>query len=167
MRVSTGMVGRLAAVAAAMLYAGLAAAAVNAWKPEQTIESVVGTGAGSGSDATARLVQRLCQEKRLIEVPSTVVNKVGGGGVLGLTYMAQNAGSSRHLFVTSPTLLTNHIMGKTALNYTDLTPLAQIGTEYVAFSVSADSPLKAGTDLVARVKLGRGRLAHALPTARG
>ena len=153
--------------AAAMLCTAAGFAAGPAWKPEQTVEIVVGTGAGSGSDATARLVQRLFQEKRLVEVPSTVVNRVGGGGVIAITFFVQNAGSGRHLLVSSPTLLTNHIMGKTALTYTDLTPLAQIGTEYVAFSVAADSPLKAGRDLVARLKQDSGALAFALANALG
>jgi len=137
------------------------------WKPAQQVEVIVGTAPGSGSDATARLVQRLLQEKRLIEVPSTVLNKVGGGGVIAATYVAQHAGSGQHLFVTSPTLLTNHITGKTALIYSELTPLAQIGTEYVAFTVSADSPLKTGKDLVARLGKDGGGLSFALANALG
>ncbi len=136
------------------------------WKPAQQVEVIVGTAPGSGSDATARLVQRLLQEKRLIDAPSTVLNKVGGGGVIAANYVAQHAGSGQHLFVTSPTLLTNHITGKTALIYSELTPLAQIGTEYVAFTVAADSPLKTGKDLAARLKQ-EGGVSFALANALG
>jgi len=142
-------------------------AAAPTWKPEQNVEIVVGTGPGAGGDVTARLVQRILQEKRLVEVPSFVVNKVGGGGVLAITYLAQNAGSSRHLLFSSPTLLTNQIMGKTALTYTDLTPLAQIGTEYVVISVAADSPLKSGKDLAARLRQDSGGVAFALANSLG
>ena len=153
--------------AAALLCTAACCAAGPAWKPEQNVEIVVGTGPGAGGDVTARLVQKIFQEKRLVEVPSFVVNKAGGGGVLALTYIVQNAGSARHLFFSSPTLLTNQIMGKTTLTYTDLTPLAQIGTEYVVFSVVADSPLKIGRDLVARFRQDGGGLAFALANSLG
>jgi putative tricarboxylic transport membrane protein len=155
------------AAAGAMLIAGAATAAAPAWKPDQHVEIAVGTAAGSGSDATARLIQKLFQEKRLVERPSMVVNKPGGGGAIALAYLIQNAGSGQHLLVTSPTLLTNFIMGKTAVSYAELTPLAQIGTEYVAFSVSADSPLKTGKDLAARLKQDSGSLTFALANALG
>jgi putative tricarboxylic transport membrane protein len=137
------------------------------WKPDHPVEVIVGTAAGSGSDATARLVQRLLQEKRLVERPSMVLNKVGGGGVIAATYMVQHAGSGNHIYVTSPTLLTNNIMGKTAINYTQFTPLAQIGTEYVAFAVAADSPLKTGKDLAARLRQDGGGVSFALANALG
>ena len=137
------------------------------WQPDHNVEVIVGTAAGSGSDATARLVQRLLQEKRLIERPSTVLNKVGGGGVIAVAYMVQHAGSGNHLFVTSPTLLTNNIMGKTTVNHTHLTPLAQIGTEYVAFAVGTDSPLKSGKDLAARLKQDGSSVSFALANALG
>ena len=156
----------LVAAGLAIIIAAPIASAAD-WKPDRNIEVIVGTAAGSGSDATARLVQRLLQEKKLIERPSTVLNKVGGGGVIAATYMVQHAGSGNHLYVTSPTLLTNNIMGKTTINHTQLTPLAQIGTEYVAFAVAADSPLKTGKDLVVRLKQDSSGVSFALANALG
>ena len=151
---------------AMVLFIAAAAQAAD-WQPERNIEVIVGTAAGSGSDATARLIQRLLQEKKLIERPSTVLNKVGGGGVIAATYMIQHTGSGNHLYVTSPTLLTNNIMGKTTINHTRLTPLAQIGAEYVTFAVAADSPLKTGKDLVARLKQDDSGVSFALANALG
>lgn len=161
-------------VAACNMLAGLmlgcvmpAMAASSDWKPDQNVEIVVPTGAGSGSDRTARFMQRLLQENKLIEVPIVVVNKPGGGGAVGLAYLNQHAGSGRHILLTSPSLLTNHITGKTQITYRDLTPLAIIGTEYVAFSVHADSPIKTGADLVARTKTGMASLRRSLSSTNG
>ena len=137
------------------------------WQPDRNVELIVGTAPGGGSDSTARLVQRLFQEKKLIERPSTVVNKVGGGGAVAAAYMIQHAGSGHHLLVVSPTLLTNYIMGKTTVNHTHLTPLAQIGTEYVTFAVPADSPFKTGKDLAARLKMDSTGVSFALANALG
>jgi putative tricarboxylic transport membrane protein len=152
------------------VFAGAAcahAAQPAAWKPEQNIEIIVGTAAGSGSDATARLVQKLLQERKLIERPAVVVNKVGGGGALAASYVTQHASSGHHLFVTSPTMLTNNITGKSQVNWTDVTPLAQIGTEYVVFSVRADSAIKTGKDLLAKLKQDPSGITFALANALG
>lgn len=43
-------------------------------------------------------------------------------------------------------------MGKESLNYTAITPVAQLFHEYSAVIVKADSPLKTGVDLIARIK---------------
>jgi putative tricarboxylic transport membrane protein len=146
-----------------------AAIAANAsdWRPERNVELVVGTAPGGGSDATARLMQHLFQDKKLIERPAIVVNKPGGGGAVAAAYMAQNAGNAHELLVVSPTLLTNFIMGKTKVNYTDLTPLAQIGTEYVTFAVPPESPIKSGADLVARLKKDPNGVSFALANSLG
>jgi putative tricarboxylic transport membrane protein len=150
----------------ALLYVAAAAQAAT-WQPERTVELIVGTAPGGGSDATARLVQRLFQEKKLIERPATVLNKVGGGGAVAAAYMVQHASSGHHLLVVSPTLLTNYILGKTTVNHTHLTPLAQIGTEYVTFAVPVDSSLKTGKDLAARLKKDVASVSFALANALG
>jgi putative tricarboxylic transport membrane protein len=151
-----------------MCIAGIANAAQGSeWRPDRNVELIVGTAPGGGSDSTARLIQRLLQDKKLIERPSTVLNKVGGGGAVAAAYMVQNSGSGHHLLVVSPTLLTNCILGKTTVNHTHLTPLAQIGTEYVTFAVPADSPLKTGKDLAARLQKDAASVSFALANALG
>src|SRR5262249_10041466 len=90
------------AAAAAFTPAALAAGASD-WRPERNVEPVVGTAPGGGSDATARLMQHLFQDKKLIERPAVVVNKPGGGGAIAAAYMAQNAGNAHELLVVSPT----------------------------------------------------------------
>ena len=155
-------------VAAAMVFVVLTAtAATPAWKPDQTVELIVPTSPGGGSDSTARVMQNLMQDRKLVERAVSVVNKPGGGGTIGLIYLTQQAGSGRHLMVTSPTMLTNHIMGKTQITYRDLTPLAVIGADFIAFSVRADSPIKTGADLVARLKKDATSVTFALANALG
>ena len=117
-------------------------AAVAEWKPEKPIEIIVGTGVGGGQDKSARTVQRILQEKKLVEQPVTVVNKPGGGGAVGYTYLNQHAGQGHILYVGNPTLLTNHIAGRSPVNYTHVTPLAILLSESVAVTVKAvhDAP---------------------------
>src|SRR5258708_29823287 len=62
-------------------------AAAAQWKPDKSIEIIVGTGPGGGQDKTARTLNRLLVDKKLVDVTVTVVNKPGGGGAVGWTYL--------------------------------------------------------------------------------
>ena len=152
------------AVATLVLAAPLFAAS---WSPDQPVEIVVGTSAGSGSDATARWMQRWMREKKLVEAPLNVVNKPGGGGTIASTYVNQHSGNGHYLLVSSPSLLTNFISGRSAIRYTDMTPLAQVGAESVVFTVRAESPLKSAKDLAARLKSDPASLSFSIGIAIG
>ena len=127
-------------------------AATAPWKPDKSIEIIVGTGPGGGQDKTARTLNRLLVEKHLVDVAVTVVNKPGGGGAVGWTYLNQHAGEGNIIYVGNPTLLTNHIVGRSPINYTHITALAILLSESVAISVLPASPLKTGKDLLERLK---------------
>src|SRR4051812_14721791 len=122
------------------------------WSPEKNVEIVIGAGAGAAADATARAIQRIMQEKKLIPVPSSVVNKPGGGYALSWVYLNNHARDAHYLAVTTLALLTNAITGVNPLTYTDVTPIAQLFTDYVVIAVRADSPIKTGKDLVEQLK---------------
>jgi putative tricarboxylic transport membrane protein len=137
------------------------------WKPDPRVEIVVGVSPGAGSDVTARWIHRLLTEKKLIEAPASVVNKPGGGGTIALTYLTQQPGNGSVVMVTSPTMLTNHITGRSALNYTDVTPLAQLGSEFVIFSVRTESPIRTAKDLADRLKADPASLSTAVGNSTG
>ena len=83
-------------VVATLASASVLAAAAE-WKPDKPIEIIVGTGVGGGQDKSARTVQRILQEKKLVEQPVTVVNKPGGGGAVGYTYLNQHEIGRAHV----------------------------------------------------------------------
>jgi putative tricarboxylic transport membrane protein len=141
--------------------------AAQAWKPEKPVEIVIGTSAGGPQDRTGRLIQKILQEQKLVPTPVNVVNRPGGGGAVGLSYLAQHPGDGHYLMINSMTLFTNHIAGRTPLAYTDFTPVAVMGIEYVGASVRAESPIKTGQDLIERLKKDPSSLSVAVGTALG
>ncbi len=144
-----------------------AIAAAPAWKPERPVELVAQSAAGGGTDLTARLIQRILQENRLIEVPAAVVNRPGGGGNVALAYLSQRPADGHYLQIATALLLSNHITGKSSHHYTDFTSLAQLNSEYVAFAVKADSPIMTGKDLLARLASDPAALSIAVGTSSG
>jgi putative tricarboxylic transport membrane protein len=122
------------------------------WRPEKNVEIIVGTGPGGGQDKTARTLNRLLVDKRLLDVPVTVANKPGGGGAVGWAYLNQHPGDGHYIEIANTTLLTNQITGRSAAGYTDVTPLAMLLSESVALSVRNESPLHGGRDLIDRLK---------------
>jgi putative tricarboxylic transport membrane protein len=143
------------------------ASSASGWKPDQRVEIVVGVSPGASSDTTARWMQRLFAAKKLLEVHATVANKPGGGGAIALGYLDQRAGNGHYLMVTTPTLLTNHITGRSRINYTDVTLLAQLGRESVIFSVRSESPLGTARDLAERLRADPGSLTFSVGNSIG
>ncbi|MCE9640929.1 MAG: tripartite tricarboxylate transporter substrate binding protein [Betaproteobacteria bacterium] len=149
-------------IAVAALFFGLSAAHAADWRPEKPVEIISGVAAGGALDIMARAMQKIWQEKRALSVPSTVVNRPGAGSSIAWTYL-----NAHYLSVTSATLLTNSLTGGNALNHNDVTPLAQMLSEYVVFAVRADSPLKTGRDMVERLKKDPASLSFGLATTLG
>ena len=149
----------------AMLAAG-PSAAQPAWKPDRPVEIVVGSAAGGGNDKAARTLQRIWQETKLLD-NVVVVNRVGGGGAVAYTYTNQTPGDGHRIVVARTGLLSNHILGLSPLNYTDMTPLAVVADEMQALTVRADSPIRSAKDLVARWNVDPQSVSISLGSSRG
>jgi putative tricarboxylic transport membrane protein len=152
-------------LAAGLVMAGGAQA--QAWKPARHVEFVSGSAAGSASDGVLRAVERMLQEKKLIEVTSSVTNKPGGGGTVAWTWVNQQPADGHHMTLIIGNLISNYITGRSALNYTDLSCAAQLFSEYTAVAVRSDSPVRDARDLMARLKADSSSLSAAVGTAFG
>lgn len=128
------------------------AAHAQGWSPQKNVEIVVGSAPGGSNDRTARQVEKVMVENRLVNATITVVNRPGGGGNIAYTYVNQHAGDAHYLLIGTPALLTNHIVGLGKLYYGDFTPIASLFNDYTVFAVNAGSPVAAGKDLIERVK---------------
>ncbi|MDB5810181.1 MAG: tctC6 [Betaproteobacteria bacterium] len=122
------------------------------WQPTKNIEIVVPSAPGGSNDKTARSIERVTHDKRLLIQTLSVVNKPGGGNAMTMNYLNQHMGDAHYLMIGTPTILTNHIIGASNLNYTDFTPVASLFNEYIVFAVKADSTLKSGRELAERLK---------------
>jgi putative tricarboxylic transport membrane protein len=136
------------------------------WKPEKAIELVVNTLPGNGPDRTARVMQGILQDKKQIEVPVTISNKVGGGGAVAYTYLNARPADGHTLSIASKALLTNHIAGR-GPSYTEFTPVALLYSEYMLITVKPDSPILNGKDLVERVKKNPASVSFGIATSLG
>jgi len=128
------------------------------WKPTGQVEIVVPNSPGGGNDTVARLMQKIWRERQLVAGPSAVANKPGGAGNVTLNYISQKQGDGHFVAIVSVTQQLNFIIGTSTFKYQDFTPLAVMIGDYVAFAVRADSPLKSGKDVIARLKSDPGAL---------
>jgi putative tricarboxylic transport membrane protein len=138
-----------------------------AWAPTKSVEMLVGVSPGGGIDRTARIIQKIVQDKRLLEVPLTVINKPGGGGTVAQAYLNLHAGDAHYFEITATSLLTNHITGKSAHSHRDFTPLVMLYDEYIGFGVPADSPIRDGKHLMEMLKSRADALPIGIATSAG
>ena len=153
------------AVVAGFLF--VSAASAQGWIPQRNVEVIVPATAGGSLDTTGRTVIRIWGDLKLLPVSSTISNRAGGGHAVAYNYLAQRPNDPHFLAVTSSTLLASHINGHIPQTYTDFTPLAVMLTEYIAFAVRADSPLKTGKDVIEALRKAPGSLSLAISSATG
>lgn len=130
----------------------LQAHAQQAWSPSRNVEIVVGSAPGGSNDKTARAVEKAIVDGKLIPSTLSVVNRPGGGSSIAFNYVSQKKGDPHTLLIGTTALLTNHIVGTSPLSYMDFTPVASLFNDYVVFAVNANSPIKDGRDLIAKLK---------------
>ncbi|KHE68760.1 tripartite tricarboxylate transporter substrate binding protein [Halobacillus sp. BBL2006] len=121
------------------------------WKPEKPIEIVAPSGAGGGWDTTARSVGKIMEEEGIIDEDIGVVNKPGGGGAVGWSYI-NSTNNPHNIFVSSPPLIFVPLNGQSDLSYEDFTPLSNLIADYGAFAVAKDAKWDGLDELFADMK---------------
>jgi putative tricarboxylic transport membrane protein len=135
------------------------------WCPQREIELVAGTPAGGGQDRPARVLLDLLKD--LVGVPVKLTNIPGRGGGNAWDYLADHPGDPHILAINSPTIITNGLLGESTLDFTALTPLANLYTEYLVFVVRPDASIKTAEQLLIQLGNDPGGIRIAFATAIG
>jgi putative tricarboxylic transport membrane protein len=138
-----------------------------AWRPQAPAELIAGTPAGGGQDRPARVLIAALERLGLVGQPVTLTNIPGKGGGNGWDRLLSHRGDPQRLAINSPTIITNRLLGVSDYDHRALTPIANLYTEYIAFVVRADSPLREAADFTARLARDAAGCRVALATALG
>lgn len=144
---AAGWIG--AAVAVTCVFAGQAIAAEY---PGRSVELIIAGNAGGGLDLVGRELDATLRESKLHVDPLVIKNIGGGGGNVAKNYVHQKKSDAHTLYLESNRIFVNRIVGTTHLNYTDVTPVARVMTEYLVWAVKADSPYKTAKDILDKAK---------------
>jgi len=113
-----------------------AAAGTSHAYPTQPITIISPFAAGGGTDAVARIIATLMQNE--LGVPVNVVNRDGGGGVVGHTAIAQATPDGYTIGIGTVEMAMLHWMGHTTLTHEDMLPIGGLNIDSAAITVPAD-----------------------------
>lgn len=129
-----------------------------AW-PERPITLIVPWAAGGGTDAVARVLASGLEKE--FGQPVNVVNRTGGGGVVGHTEIVNAKPDGYTIGLATAEVTTFYWSNTAPYTYEKLTPLALVNFDSAAFNVAADSPwkdLRAALDDIRKQPAGRYKL---------
>ncbi|SDL26280.1 Tripartite-type tricarboxylate transporter, receptor component TctC [Modicisalibacter muralis] len=142
------------ALSAGLIALGLSFGVAHAAYPEKPIQLIVPWSAGGGTDAIARQLASGLQEQ--LGQPVNVVNRTGGGGIVGHTTMAMAEPDGYTLGLVTAEISTYRNIGTSDISYEDLTPIAMINFDSAAFNVGAESEWDTLDQALADIKANPG-----------
>ncbi len=135
-------------LAGAALAVASGAASAQAY-PSKSIEFVVHTAPGGGTDLFARVVTDILQREKILTQPLLVANRTGGGGAIAYNHIKSRRGDPYTVMtVATGTLLTNAARPDLGLGLDNYTPLAFFALDPQAVMVAADSKFATFKDLI-------------------
>jgi putative tricarboxylic transport membrane protein len=137
------------------------------WSPSRPVALVVGAAPGGSIDLTARLLQKSMDQQKLVPTPVIVVNKPGAGQGIAWAYMIEKGGDGLALAMGGPSLTSNPVLGTHEIGYKDVTTVAMLFDDYMAFVVRADSPFKSMRDVVEKLRKDPGSVSIGVAPALG
>lgn len=126
--------------------------AAQPWKPARPVAFIAGSAAGGSIDLTARVIQRIWDEQRVVGQSVIVINKPGAGNGIAWSYLNERGGDGHAIAIGTTNLVTNPAAGVHPIGYRDVTTLALLFDDYVGFVVKPDSTLKSVRDAVDRLR---------------
>lgn len=145
------------ALAAASSVIVLNAGAARAEWPEKAVTVIVAWAAGGGTDATARAVAEGLQKK--FGQPFNVVNRTGGGGLVGHSALAQAAPDGYTLGVITIETAMYEAQGLKGVTPADLDFIGRFNADAIAVNIRADAPYSDLKGLLEAVKADPGGVA--------
>ncbi len=124
--------------------------------PSRPITFVVPWGAGGGTDTTARYFAAMLEKE--LGQPVNVVNRTGGGGVVGHSAIATAPPDGYTIGMITVEITMMHWQGLTELSPTSYTPLALVNADPAGFTVRADSPYKSVKEVLDYARANPGKL---------
>src|SRR5690349_4313055 len=146
-----------AALGAAILAAATLAQAD--WAPTKTVDIIVHTGPGGGSDLLARAVATMIEKEKLSPVRMQVINKPDVNGAVAAAAIHEKKDDPHTIgFITSVWIAGPLTSSEAKITVHDLKPIAQLMLEPAVFAVRADSPYKTLKDFIEAAKAKPGQL---------
>lgn len=129
----------------------VSAQAAQAWQPVRPVAFIVGSAPSGSLDLTARVLQKIWDDKRVVGVPVIVVNKPGAGNGIAWSYLNDRGADGHAIAIGTTNLVSNPVMGAHSIGHRDVTPLAVLFDDYFILLVRADSPIKTMADVRQRL----------------
>jgi tripartite-type tricarboxylate transporter receptor subunit TctC len=124
--------------------------------PERAVTVIVPWSAGGGTDATARAVAQELEER--FGQPFNVVNRTGGGGLVGHITIANSAPDGYTLGVITIETTMFEAQGLPGAAPEAFTLLGRFNADAIGINVRADAPYATAKELVEAVKANPGQL---------
>jgi len=129
------------------------------FKPTRTVDLVVHTGPGGGSDVLARAIAVIAEKEKLLPVRMVVINKPGGNSAVAAAHLAEKRGDPHTIgLFTGVWLQTPLVSAEAKVTLRDLTPIARLVLEPAVIAVKADAPYKTLGDFIEAAKKNPGQL---------
>jgi len=140
------------AIAMLMALASFGAAA------QPSLRMMIPANPGGGWDQTGRNLAAAMQGAKLVSGVQ-FENKGGAAGIIGLAQFANQAkGDPNAVMIGGMVMVGGIILGKSAVNLSQVTPVARLTSEWEIIVVPANSPLKSMADLVKMLKADPGKV---------
>lgn len=150
----TGSMRGILSVAALALMASTGSALAE-W-PEKAVTVIVPWSAGGGTDATARAVS--AELEKIFGQPFNVVNRTGGGGLVGHSAIANAEPDGYTLGVITVETTMYEAQGLQGVTPQDYDYIARFNADPIAVNISADADYSDAAGLIEAVKADPGAI---------
>jgi putative tricarboxylic transport membrane protein len=152
-RFVTRGLARPAAIATALALAGFAGS-IHAQDsfPSETIQVVTHSGVGGGTDVNARMIIQQVQETAGINME--IVNRIGGAGMLALSYVNSRPADGHTVAFVTPSHLYGIAQGRSPFEFDELIPLVRATDDPNVIIVKAGGGIETFENLIEQSKNG-------------
>jgi putative tricarboxylic transport membrane protein len=138
-----------------MPFVGLASrsSAQASWVPTREVEFVIPFAVGGGADLLARVIHKIIVDEKLVPVPIALNNRPGGGGAVGLGYVAaRKIGDPHTIIVVNGTTQITPILNPSARTLSEIRPSMNVMLDDFLLFVRGDAPWQNARDFVEAAK---------------